>query len=47
MGVEVSVVRDIVYLRGQVDTERQRRAAERAARSVSYGFQVPNRIVVE
>jgi hypothetical protein len=47
MGVEVSVVRDMVYLRGHVATERQRRAAERAARSVSDGLQVHNRIVVD
>jgi hypothetical protein len=42
MGVEVSVVRDMVYLRGDVATERQRRAAERADRSVSDGLQLHN-----
>jgi type II secretory pathway predicted ATPase ExeA len=47
IGVEVSVVRGIAYLHGHVATERQRRAAERAARSVSDVIQVHNRIVVD
>lgn len=47
MGVEVSVSRGIVYLHGRVATERQRRAAERAARSVSDSVQVHNRLVVD
>lgn len=46
-GVEVSVTRGIVYLHGRVATERQRRAAERAAHSVSDAIQVYNRILVD
>lgn len=47
VGVEVSVVRGTAYLDGHVATERQRRAAERAARSVAEVSQVQNRIVVD
>jgi type II secretory pathway predicted ATPase ExeA len=47
IGVEVSVDGGIVYLNGRVPTERQRRAAERAARTVSDDLQVYNRIVVD
>jgi len=46
MGVEVSVVEGTAYLDGQVATERQRRAAERAARSVSGVQRVNNRIAI-
>jgi osmotically-inducible protein OsmY len=47
IGVEVYVDGGIVYLNGRVPTERQRRAAERAARTVSDDLQVYNRIVVD
>ena len=46
MGVEVSVVRGTAYLDGHVATERQRRAAERAARSVVGVERVQNRIAI-
>jgi general secretion pathway protein A len=45
-GVEVSLVNGIAYLDGRVDTERQRTAAERAARSVPEVRYVRNRILV-
>jgi hypothetical protein len=46
-GVEVSVVRGTAFLDGRVATERQRRAAERAAHSVDKVSRVRNRIVVD
>jgi type II secretory pathway predicted ATPase ExeA len=46
MGVEVSVVRGTAILDGHVATERQRRAAERAALSVSGVERVRNRIAI-
>ena len=46
MGVEVSVVQGTAILDGRVATERQRRAAERAALSVSGVERVRNRIAV-
>jgi type II secretory pathway predicted ATPase ExeA len=46
MGVEVSVVQGTAFLDGQVATERQRRAAERAARSVAGVERVRNRIAI-
>jgi osmotically-inducible protein OsmY len=46
MGVEVSVVRGTAILDGHVATERQRRAAERAARSVVGVERVRNRIAI-
>ncbi|HEV8343613.1 MAG TPA: AAA family ATPase [Candidatus Binatia bacterium] len=45
-GVEVSLVNGIAYLDGRVDTERQRLAAERAARSVPEVRYIRNRILV-
>jgi type II secretory pathway predicted ATPase ExeA len=47
VGVEVSVVRGTAFLDGRVATERQRRAAERAAHSVDQVSRVRNRIVVD
>jgi len=47
VGVEVSVVRGTAFLDGRVATERQRRAAERAAHSVGQVSRVRNRIVVD
>ena len=47
VGVEVSVVRGTAFLDGRVATERQRRAAERAAHSVDKVSRVRNRIVVD
>lgn len=47
IGVEVSVVRGTAFLDGRVATERQRRAAERAAHSVDQVSRVRNRIVVD
>jgi len=46
IGVAVSVVEGTAFLDGQVATERQRRAAERAARSVTGVERVRNRIAV-
>jgi general secretion pathway protein A len=46
-GVSVSVVDSTVYLDGEVATERQRLAAERAARSVPDVKQVRNRLSVK
>jgi osmotically-inducible protein OsmY len=46
MGIEVSVVQGTAYLDGQVATERQRTAAERAARSVAGVERVRNRIAI-
>jgi general secretion pathway protein A len=46
MGVEVSVVHGTAYLHGRVATERQRRAAERAARTVVGVERVQNRIAI-
>ncbi len=46
MGVEVSVVQGTAILDGHVATERQRRAAERAARSVVGVERVRNRIAI-
>ena len=46
MGVEVSVLHGTAYLHGRVATERQRRAAERAARSVTGVERVQNRIAI-
>jgi type II secretory pathway predicted ATPase ExeA len=46
MGVEVSVMHGTAYLDGRVATERQRRAAERAARSVAGVERVRNRIAI-
>jgi hypothetical protein len=46
LGVEVSVVRGTAILDGHVATERQRRAAERAALSVSGVERVRNRIAI-
>ena len=46
IGVEVSVVGGTTYLDGRVATERQRRAAERAAHSVAGVGRVRNRISV-
>ena len=46
MGVAVSVVHGTAFLDGHVATERQRRAAERAARSVNGIERVRNRITV-
>jgi len=46
MGVEVSVMHGTAYLDGRVATERQRRAAERAARSVAGVERVQNRIAI-
>jgi general secretion pathway protein A len=46
MGVEVSVVQGTAYLDGHVATERQRSAAERAARSVAGVERVQNRITL-
>lgn len=46
MGVQVSVVRGTAYLDGHVASERQRRAAERAARSVAGVERVQNRIAI-
>src|SRR3989442_3051930 len=45
-GVDVALINGRVYLDGRVDTENQRLAAERAARSVSEVKQVRNRIVI-
>src|SRR5262245_38845702 len=45
-GIEVSVNNGTVYLQGRVATERQKRAAESAARSVNGIEQVRSRIVV-
>ncbi|MGH7794192.1 MAG: AAA family ATPase [Candidatus Binatia bacterium] len=45
-GVEVSVVGGTAYLDGRVATERQRRAAERAAHSVAGVERVRNRISI-
>ena len=46
IGVEVSVIGGTTYLDGRVATERQRRAAERAAHSVAGVGRVRNRISV-
>ena len=46
IGVAVSVVQGTAFLDGQVATERQRRAAERAARSVTGVERVRNRIAI-
>ena len=46
MGIEVSVVQGTAYLDGHVASERQRRAAERAARSVVGVERVRNRIAI-
>lgn len=46
MGIEVSVVQGTAYLDGHVATERQRRTAERAARSVAGVERVRNRIAI-
>jgi len=46
MGVDVSVINGTAYLEGRVATERQRDAAERAARSVAGVQRVRNRIAV-
>ncbi|MGH7853733.1 MAG: ExeA family protein [Candidatus Binatia bacterium] len=46
MGIEVSVVQGTAYLDGHVASERQRRAAERAARSVAGVERVRNRIAI-
>jgi osmotically-inducible protein OsmY len=46
-GVNVSFVDGTVYLDGEVATERQRLAAERAARSVPDVKQVRNRLSVK
>ncbi|HKY09632.1 MAG TPA: BON domain-containing protein, partial [Candidatus Binatia bacterium] len=46
MGVEVSVVQGTAFLDGRVASERQRRAAERAARSVAGVERVRNRIAI-
>lgn len=46
MGVEVSVVQGTAILDGRVATERQRRAAERAALSVAGVERVRNRIAI-
>jgi hypothetical protein len=46
MGVDVSVVEGTAYLDGRVATERQRRAAEQAARSVAGVERVRNRIAI-
>jgi hypothetical protein len=45
-GIAVSVIDEITYLDGRVATERQRNAAERAARSVAGVERVRNRIVI-
>jgi hypothetical protein len=45
-GIAVSVIDEIIYLDGRVATERQRKAAEQAARSVAGVEKVRNRIVV-
>jgi hypothetical protein len=45
-GVAVAVIDEIIYLDGRVATERQRAAAERAARSVAGVEKVRNRIGV-
>jgi general secretion pathway protein A len=47
MGVEVSVMHGTAYLDGRVASERQRRAAERAARSVAGVERVQNRIAIK
>ena len=47
IGVEVSVMHGTAYLDGRVATERQRRAAERAARSVAGVERVQNRIAIK
>jgi len=46
MGVDVSVINGTAYLEGRVATERQRDAAERAARGVAGVQRVRNRIAV-
>jgi len=46
MGVDVSVINGTAYLEGRVATERQRAAAERAARGVAGIERVRNRIAV-
>jgi len=46
MGIEVSVVQGTAFLDGHVASERQRRAAERAARSVAGVERVRNRIAI-
>lgn len=46
MGVDVSVVEGTAYLDGRVASERQRRAAEQAARSVAGVERVRNRIAI-
>jgi osmotically-inducible protein OsmY len=46
-GIRVTMKDDVAYLDGRVATERQRRAAERAARDVADVRAVRNRIVVE
>ena len=46
LGVEVSVVRGTAFLDGHVASERQRRAAERAARGVAGVQRVQNRLAV-
>jgi general secretion pathway protein A len=46
-GIRVRIIGDVAYLDGQVATERQRRAAERAARDAAGALHVRNRIVVE
>jgi osmotically-inducible protein OsmY len=45
-GVAVAVIDEIIYLDGRVATERQRSAAEQAARSVAGVEKVRNRIGV-
>jgi hypothetical protein len=45
-GVEVSVINGTAVLQGRVATERQKRAAERAANSIGGVQRVRNRIVV-
>ncbi|MBI3060524.1 MAG: AAA family ATPase [Deltaproteobacteria bacterium] len=45
-GVEVSLINGTAYLDGRVETERQKSAAERAARSIPAVREVRNRIVV-
>jgi len=47
MGVEVTVDRGVAYLDGRVASQRQRRAAERAAHSVAGVARVRNRIVID
>ena len=46
-GVSVTIKNNIVYLDGRVATERQRRAAENAARDIGDVAGLRNRIAVE